>query len=303
MSHRTHNQSFESHLASHRKPRAGAASLLLASACLPLGGCVVSVGGGTKFEQREEISLAERGGASTLVVKNSVGEVVVEGAQPGSDIAVRAVMIGKGRSQEDAAAALDEIEVTLEASASDPSVIEARSTHPRGSNRKNYEVEWRITAPEGMAIRVFNDVGEVTVNGFQGPIAVQNDVGDVEVRGGGGGATIKTSVGDVDMASATPIDVRTDVGEATVRVVGASQGPIAVMTDVGGIELTLPSAWAGVLDAKTDTGDVDIALPAGLVNLSKRGRTHVQGTLGAGGAPIMLVSDVGDIDIEADESR
>lgn len=271
--------------------------MLASLACLPLGGCVFVAGGGHKHESRDQMTLTEAGGARKLILRNHVGDVFITAEPTATEITATATMIGRGKTPEAAEEALEEIVVTLDPSKSDSTIIEAIADHPSGSNRKNYVVEWRITAPSALEIEVRNEVGDIDLRGFTGPAFIKNDVGDINAIQLTQGLTIVNGVGDIDATAGGPIDVKTDVGDANIDVLAGDPRGIRVTTDVGEISLALPEQWTGTLDAETDTGDVEISLPGMPVSFTKQRDQRAKGTIGSGEAAITLSADVGDIEI------
>lgn len=282
--------------------RQGAAAVLVSLACLPMGGCVVLGGGDLKHEAREQMTLSEPAGARKLVLRNVVGDLVITADPTATEISATAVMIGKGRTVQNAQEALDEIVVSLDPSRGDPGTIEALAEHPSGSSRKGYAVDWRITAPPALEIEIRNDVGDIDLRGFAGPAFIESAVGDIEAAEIAQGLTIKGGVGDVNARSGGPIRVETDVGDARVAVLGSPQ-PINVTTDVGEITLTLPDQWVGSFDAETDTGDVDVSLPGMPVSITRARDHRARGSIGGDGPAITLSADVGDIEIRRADAR
>jgi hypothetical protein len=70
-------------------------------------------------------------------------------------------------------------------------VSSASSTGPEGS------VDYEISAPAWMAVRVDGQYNFVTVEGSQGEVAINTVRGDIVVKGAGGAVTAKTIEGEV----------------------------------------------------------------------------------------------------------
>lgn len=256
------------------------------------------VGGGHKFEAREELTLTEAAGATRFVLHNEVGDVKVLAEPSATEITATAMLIGRGRNQGDADRALEEIEVTLDPSRSNPGAIEARAHAPNSSNRRSYAVEWRVVAPPNVEVEIHNNVGDIEVSGFQGPALVVNDVGDIRAANIARGLKVTCDVGEVDATAGGAISIQTNVGDADVTVLEGGAESVTITTNVGEITLALPPQWAGTLEAETDTGDVEVSLAGMPVNLTKVRDHRAEGTIGSGGPPIVLSADVGDIEIK-----
>lgn len=287
------------------------APILMLFASLPMSGCII--GGSPHQRMQESMELVEAAGsfggpetagASTLRVSNSVGDIILVSDPSATEVHAKVVMQGRGRSKKEAEAALDEIDVSLGRSGSDASVIEARSMHPNGSNRRQYSVDWTITAPPNLNIVVENDVGEIEAKGFLGSADLRTDVGDIKAGGFRSGAMVRTNVGDVEVSSAAPVEALCDVGSVEVDVTPGPIGPVTVRSNVGDVALTLPSAWVGEFDARSNIGDIDLRGQRDWLRMSLVRDTRVEGTITGTGAAadadmkqgrVEISTDIGDV--------
>ncbi|MEE1939776.1 DUF4097 family beta strand repeat-containing protein [Streptomyces sp. TRM 70361] len=105
----------------------------------------------------------------------------------------------------------------------------------------NCDIRHRVELPEGLALRVENDNGDVTARGFRGALGVVSDNGDVRVRDSSG-----------------PLDLFSDNG--SVRATGVGSRRVSAKSDNGGIELALARVPDRVA-ARSDNGDVTVELP------------------------------------------
>ncbi len=269
------------------------------SAAAATGGCVIRVGGSTPFEARGSEALSASAPVTRLVVHNRVGDVIVTADPAASGVTAEAVKIGKGRTDELADRALSEISVWLQPRAGAADVLEAVSDHPDQKRGRAYAVDWRITAPPGLAIEVRADVGDVHVEGFDGPADLRTDVGDIRALQIARGVSVRTDVGDVTVKAAGPIDVRTDVGSADVAVLPGEPGSITITTDVGSAELRLPADFEGTITASADVGSITSTLAGPQTRARKiPPRDHLQTTIGSGsGRTATITTEVGDVRI------
>ncbi|MDX2115681.1 MAG: DUF4097 family beta strand repeat-containing protein [Planctomycetota bacterium] len=278
----------------HAAPHRPLAALgLLLGAC-SLGGCVVV--GGTLHEQSEVVTLTEAAG-STLVVDSSVGDITLRADPSASEIHAQARMIGKGRSEAEAADALAEIVPTLDSVAGEPGTVRASADHPASSSRRNYQVDWVITGPPGMRVRVQAAVGDILVEGFEGPAEIRADVGDVVARDILNGLTVTADVGDIEARGRAPMDIRVDVGEIDARVLAGPPAPLAFASNVGDVSVRLPGDCVGQLDASVNTGDLSVDLAPAALTATRVTDERFRGVLNAGGPAITLSSNVGDVTV------
>lgn len=167
--------------------RAGV-SLALASAGIVQSGCIIVAGGRDHdHEMSREISFDQPLSASALRVRNPVGEVTVVADPSATGVTARATLIGRGSSEENAIRALEEIAARFEPAGDDALTAEAWAEWPSASRHRSYVVEWVLTAPPELAVRVSTDVGAIEVTGFEGPARLETDVGDIralELTGG-----------------------------------------------------------------------------------------------------------------------
>lgn len=263
----------------------------------PVSGCVFHVGDSSlNHVSSETETLAGSGNVKKLVLSNMVGEVEIVADPSASEVTAEITKEGRGKTDELAAKALDEIEITFEPSAADPSILEARGKHPSEARNRGYSVHWKITAPPSVVLAIQTDVGEVSVNGFTSGVSVTTDVGEVRATGVAGGVKIVTNVGDVTASVTGPIDVTTDVGNAQVSIVDLT-GPVNVDTDVGNVTLHLPATASASIDAETDTGNVSVG--SAFKSRGKRSDNDgFRGTIGTSEGPkITLDADVGNVTI------
>ncbi|PJE94392.1 hypothetical protein CUT44_29575 [Streptomyces carminius] len=105
----------------------------------------------------------------------------------------------------------------------------------------NCDIRHRVELPEGLALKIGNDNGDVTARGFRGALGVVSDNGDVRVRDSSG-----------------PLELRSDNG--SVKATGVGSRRVSAKTDNGGIELALARVPDRV-EARSDNGNVTVELP------------------------------------------
>jgi hypothetical protein len=113
-------------------------------------------------------------------------------------------------------------------------------------------VDYEITVPAWMPVRVDGTYTFVTVEGTQAEVAVENVRGDIVVKGGTGFVTAKTVEGEIVVEGARARLALSGVNEG-IRVTGSS-GDIVAETTNGSIVLT--GIESGAVDATTINGDI-----------------------------------------------
>jgi DUF4097 and DUF4098 domain-containing protein YvlB len=129
-----------------------------------------------------------------------------------------------------------------------PSGVLVRAHQPTPSS-----VDYEITVPTWMPVKVAGTYNFITVDGAQSEVSAETTKGDVIVRGGTGAVTAKSIQGQVIVEGARGRIVASSVNEG-VRVTGAS-GDITVETTNGDISLT--QIKSGSVEASTINGDIE----------------------------------------------
>lgn len=260
-----------------------------------LGGCINS---SLNFKKVASESLSAPAPGQLLTIRNDVGTITVRADPTASSVSVEVEKVGKGSSQVEADKALDEIVVSLAPHPSNQGELEGFVTHPRGMRRRGYEVNWVVTAPPTLALRLQTDVGEIEAHGFQAGGRFRTDVGNIAVTDFVGPVDAKSDVGDVRVSTSGAITIRTDVGDVVAHATGAESHSVAVSTDVGAVVLHLDPNWSGKVVAATDVGSVTLATQTA-VREEKRTKHRFEGKIGEAStqASIEITSDVGSITI------
>ncbi len=261
------------------------------------GGCVFHMNDSTPFEARQSESLSEPSPVTRLVVHNRVGDVTIMADPAAIGVTAEAVKIGRGRTDELAGRALGEIFVSLQRRPGSSDVLDAIADHPDSRRGRAYAVDWKITAPPGMAVDVEVEVGEARVEGFDGPADLTTGVGDALALGIGRGVNVKTGVGDATVQASGPIDVKTEVGDVDVALLAGESGTITITTGVGTVELRLPPDFDGTITAAADVGTISSTL-SGSDTRAKRNppEDQLRTTIGTGsGRTATINSGVGDV--------
>jgi DUF4097 and DUF4098 domain-containing protein YvlB len=97
-------------------------------------------------------------------------------------------------------------------------------------------VDYEITAPAWMPVRVVGTYNFITIEGAQAEVSAETTRGDVVVRGGTGNITARSITGEVIVEGARGRVTASSVNEG-VRIIGAS-GDITAESNNGSISLT-----------------------------------------------------------------
>lgn len=113
-------------------------------------------------------------------------------------------------------------------------------------------VDYELTVPAWMALRLTGTYLYVQAEGIQGELVAETVRGDVQVRGGSGTVSLKSIEGTVNIEGAKGrIEARSADGDITAS---DCSGELTVQTTDG--EITLTRINAAVVDASTVDGDV-----------------------------------------------
>lgn len=268
-------------------------------ASLMMTGCAVGAGGceEAKYSSKSTKTLTAAA-ESSLRIENMVGDVKVVADPSATGVTMELTLIGKGTTQAKADEALREIVLDLNDPAGDTGVT-ASAKHPSngGWNGKNWEVKWVVTAPPSVKIDVDDDVGSVTVVGFERGAKVKTDVGDIKISGVMGGVVARADVGNAVVNAQGPAEVSSDVGNVKIELIGESHN-VRATADVGNVHLVVSPGWNGKVKGKSDVGGVTSVVPGLSARADMGGGGEISGTVGNGGATATLSADVGSITVE-----
>jgi lia operon protein LiaG len=159
------------------------------------------------------------------------------------------------------------------------------------------------------------DVGSGTVRAsdVQGDLSVDTGSGSVEVsRLRGQALSIDTGSGDVTGTELESDKVAIETGSGEIRLTGISSPHLSLETGSGGVTADLrhdvaslqvetgsgdiairaPASLGAELDLQTSSGDIETDFP---LQVTRRGRDHVEGTVGDGKGTIAIETGSGGI--------
>lgn len=301
--------------------RRSAPVLLATLLTAPLGAC--ALGGVGDARARESHNLSIPDAVEIIHVTNDVGDVTIRSDDNATAVTAEVVVTGKAHTEEQALEALGRIDWSFEVDSGN--TARADVSIPKGYfNRagRGYSVDWLITSPPNVFVKVRNDVGDVSITRFtggadvrvdvgdvdiehvEGAVKAVSDVGDVRIGRALGGLFARSDVGDITAAADGNIEVVSEVGSVSLRVLPGATGEVVARSDIGSVSLELPAGASAMIDAETDIGDVTVTLEDGApvrVLKNKSGKYRAQ--LGAAGGPsCTLRSDIGGITIRTGDA-
>jgi hypothetical protein len=251
--------------------------LCVVAATVALAGCVIHLGDTLRCEARRTVELGSAvGGATALSIATNVGTIKLT---PGdaNEVRVTADITIKAKTDEEAAALLDEVRVTAEPSGK---TLVVKAAKPGDLGRNQLTVNLTIKAPTRLRLVCRTNVGDVQTNGFAGPVEARTNVGKITCAGLRDRVDLHTNVGDIraDYAPDAPAAVEVTAG-----------------TDVGSIRFAGPKDISANLNASSNVGSIHTSRP--LIVTGTVGKS-VKASLGDGEGRIDLHTNVGSIHIE-----
>ncbi|MHB1869857.1 MAG: DUF4097 family beta strand repeat-containing protein [Steroidobacteraceae bacterium] len=178
--------------------------------------------------------------------------------------------------------------------------------HTAGGNASvgDLDAGARVTTAGGSA-RVRNVTGALTVSSAGGSVEVSGLKGPAHLQASGGSIRVSDATGDLDLTSsggaiflnAVQGKVQAHSAGGSIRAQMLSNLGMHLSSAGGDINLLLPRDTHATIDAAASGGHVSCAFPASSTEVSAASR--FRGTIGGGGAPIVLHSAGGDIRVTA----
>lgn len=155
--------------------------------------------------------------------------------------------------------------------------------------------------------------GSVQVTNAEGDLNLDTGSGAVEVFGfRGGPLSIDTGSGDVTGSQLESTEVSVETGSGDIRLTGVGAPSLSletgsgavtaelrqdiasleVNTGSGDIAIRAPASLGAALEVETSSGDIDTDFP---LQVTRRGRDHVVGTIGDGNGTIEIQTGSGEI--------
>ncbi|MGH7150630.1 MAG: hypothetical protein ACREIU_08030 [Planctomycetota bacterium] len=244
----------------------------LVSVLALLGGCrVIRQSDFVRIGEAE--ARTEVGGARRLVVRNTIGDVIVRTDAEGT-VTAKAVVYHR----EDGTlrtASPEDLRVVVEGDA-----VVVENAHREDADHDDWRMSIVVSAPPGLDLEFRHGVGEGTLSGAFGEVSAEVGVGGLELRAESiRGGRAKTGVGDLSVE---------------VEAEGPT-GAFECETGVGEISLTVPGAFDGELSLRIGVGEIEVQ-NASAVHVDRSGPgASCGGRLGGGAGRITAKTGVGEI--------
>jgi DUF4097 and DUF4098 domain-containing protein YvlB len=203
-----------------------------------------------------------------------------------------------------------------------------------GGDRISVSVDYKVWVPEQAAVEVHSVSGDVVIAALGGKAkidTVSGDVtlagaagaeinvksGDIDLRNIGGDAFVETVSGDIDITGLKgSVEAEAVSGDIVIRDVSGARA-VGIKTisgnvtyvgglDAGGryelgahsgdVRMTIPAGSAFDLEANTFNGTIETDFEIKVVG--KISPREIRGTVGAGGATVVLKAFSGDVDLK-----
>lgn len=277
-------------------------------------------------------------GAGTLKAQTHGGGIkVVTGT--GSTVQVMARQRIKADSDAEADELLKKLELTMEQTGNDVTLISKYERPPSGFRFGSWppvSVEFEVRVPAAFAAELRTSGGGVSVGDLNGPVDVHTSGGGITLGKMGGTVKAHTSGGSITLGEARAnVHLDTSGGNITAgRVAGSAvletsggsiriesvehalrahtsggsiraaiAGPLkedcSLSTSGGSVRVSVDKAAAFQLDASTSGGSVDADGLTIMLEKSNRSRSRLAGAVNGGGPVLKLRSSGGGIDVVA----
>ncbi len=189
-----------------------------------------------------------------------------------NEVLVRARVWAKARSDGDAEALADAVEVTDAGG-------RIRAEGPRTGRRESWGVSFEIYTPHDSDLELEANNGGISISDVRGQIEFRTQNGGVHLEGVGG-----------------DVRGRTQNGGLKVELEGDSWDGAAldVETQNGGVTIDVPQGYSAEFETGTVNGGIDLAFP---ITVSGRLRSNIRTTLGDGGPLVRVKTTNGGVKV------
>jgi len=242
----------------------------------------------------EEVAF-DGAGLSALEVHTHNGTITFDGQPSGSTGGI--VTVTKkagGGSPEDAEAAFEAIDVTVERVGADTQRIGWKW---RGIKRPTWSarVSFEVKAPGQLSVNSKTHNGAVTISGVTGDVHAETHNGPVNVDSRNGKLYAKTHNGKITTAyTGSDITLTSHNGRITADLNQCQKVAGDITTHNGGVEVLVGNATSTTLDCKTHNGSVKASVPIQQGTATKR---RLTGTIGSGDGNLNVTTHNGSVRI------
>ena len=171
-----------------------------------------------------------------------------------------------------------------------------RTIHQVDAEGRNYQVDYTITLPPDLEVRVSNQTGTVTVEQMEEDVRADVITGGVVLEEVDGDVRIDVITGSVILDQLTgSADVDLATGTLVCRAFLPPEGVLDLKTITGSLSVQIPESTSAELTASVTSGQISISnLPLQNPTVSN---TYVSGQLGDGDGTITLQVITGSMTI------
>jgi hypothetical protein len=228
----------------------------------------------TDFEATAPFSFeVEVGNRSLLRLQGINDHITITGISGATSVMITGIRRVGSDSIQDAEEHLGELQVNVQRLANE---VVVETTQPQNTGDRNYIVDYTITLPKNLEVRVTNINGIVTLDAIENDVSVNNVNGEATLIGIVGSARVVLVNGTIESAVTLPLD-----------------GTIDMRTTNGAIALDIPQSTSAECSANVGNGNISVA---NLVLQNEvRTPTSLSGTLGNGQGTMFLMTVNGNI--------
>ena len=240
------------HLCSRRTVLAGLCGTVFLTAL----GCDVQigswdVGGQEKFERTVDLQRPATAGG-TLDVNTSSGSITITGSD-GSECSLRAEIIARAPSEEEAMELAEQVEIRIEQSGD---TLKVRAEKPDLKRNRSIAVSYTITVPRQMSIVCRSSYGNLDVTDIEGTVSARTSSGSIEGRDITGRTELRTSYGSIKCSDVTGPAITLYSSSGSVDATRI-QGPAEIESSYGSV--TCEDFSNGDLKLKSGSGRIRIS--------------------------------------------
>jgi DUF4097 and DUF4098 domain-containing protein YvlB len=272
------------------------------------------------------------GSTGTVSIENLSGDITITAASR-SDVAVEIIKRSRGRTPDDAARGLDEVTVEIDQRGTRATI--ETDYPSLDDSPYSVSVTFEISAPPGTAFSVETVAGDVSADGIAGELALSTTAGDVTIRDASNVDEAHTVAGSVRLTNVVAdgtLEAESVSGNVTAEGVAASRlslnsvtGNVSardstvdraeLTTMTGSVEYEGRLASGGRYELQSQSGTVTFTSTGGAgfelrastfggsirperslgLEAPRPPRRELRGTVGDGGATVVLTTFSGDV--------
>jgi DUF4097 and DUF4098 domain-containing protein YvlB len=162
-------------------------------------------------------------------------------------------------------------QVSIAASVSNPQIevdanqtgnrIEVR-THALQKPLGDARVDYEITVPADIAVRIDSANGDVRLENIRGSADVANDAGTVDIRSAGGGIQVQTVSANINVQDVRQTRVQVATTSGNIAMTNVNGPSVTAKSTTGTISYTGDFSGGGTYNLMNHSGEIGVTLPA-----------------------------------------